>query len=354
MSMSWEAYLSAPRAAEQYAACRRSCQETFDRQRENIRRVFSATSPSAVACLGAGVLNDIPYRDFLTAGAMVYLVDWLPGSVDAGLQLSAIEKGEDGLPHCMYCDPAIHCPDRYCRHYQHPAGRAAGRVCGRFVPGPGEPLHCDSFERGDLPAVHYADVTAGYASDFGRAVSADLGSVRSWKQAFARARTLASRVKRHRQTLSIPNDAVQMATSSMVMSQFEHEPYGYFAQQVAAQIGPPTPSDEVQLQATMESLRTSLLDDQIERHGEEIDRILAPGGRCYCSSELFHWLPETRQWVMVEGVPKAFEMLGRRFAFNLDIIPESEAFSRFEVRGGLSLVGAFVLESRKETYPNNS
>lgn len=347
MSTGWDAYLAAPNAAELYAACRQNCRSAFERQKENIWRVFTATAPRAVACLGAGVLNDIPYRSFLAAGATVHLVDWMPGSVDAGLKLSIIERGEDGLPRCAYCTPAVDYPERYCRCFQHPAKPLAEGVCARFSPGQGEPLHCAAFERGELPAVHYDDVTAGYASDFGRAVSVDLGRVRSWKQAFARARTLAGRARRHHRTLSIPNDAVQLVTSSMVVSQFEHEPYGYFARQAAAQLGPPSDADEAQLRATMESFRTLLLDDQIERHCEEIDRILAPGGRCYLSTEIFHLLPDERRWIGVEGVPKALETLRRRFSFNFDIIPETELFARFEFRGGVSLVGAFVLESKK-------
>lgn len=347
MSISWEAYLTPPQTPELYAACRQSCGAAFDRQRENIRRVFAAASPSAVACLGAGALNDIPYREFLSAGATVHLVDWLPGSVDAGLKLSIIERGEDGRPRCMYCNPAVSCPERYCRHFRHPGGPAPAGVCDRFTPGQHEPLHCVAFERGDLPAAYYADVTAGYASDFGRSVSDDLCQIRSWKQAFARARTLAGRARRYRRTLSIPDNAVQMATSSMVMSQFEHEPYGYFSRQVAARLGPPSPAEEEQLQPVMERFRTSLLDDQIERHCEELDRILAPGGRCYFSSEAFHWHAERGQWLAVEGMPKMLETLGRRFAFNFDLIPEMESFSRFKVDGGESLVGSFVLESKK-------
>ena len=346
MSLSWEAYFNIPRADEQYAACRQNCRETFDQQRKNIERVFAATAPSAVACLGAGLLNDIPYQTFLAAGATVHLVDWLPDSVDNGIKLSIIEAGEDGQPRCSYCDPAISCPERYCRHFVPPREQRAG-VCEHYMPSQEEPRHCVAFERGDLPMVHYADVTAGYASSFGRAVSTNLRRVRSWKQAFEGARTLAGRVRHHRGMLNIAKDSVQMVTSSMVMSQFEHEPYGFFSQHVAAQIGPPSPEDKVQLKATMEGLRTSLLDDQIERHCEEIDRILAPGGRCYLSFEMFHCLAEKKQWIAVEGMPKMLEEIGRRFHFNFDLLGEAESLTRFEVRGGVSLVGSYVLESKK-------
>ncbi|RLS42976.1 MAG: hypothetical protein DWH84_06460 [Planctomycetota bacterium] len=98
----------------------------------------------------------------------------------------------------------------------------------------------------------------------------------------------------------------------------------------------------------MDEFRTSLLDDQIQRLGEEIDRILAPSGRCYLSTEMFHGHPEQRQWITVEGLPKMLEVLGRRFAFNFDLIPEAETLSRCAVRGGSALVCSFVLESKKK------
>ena len=98
----------------------------------------------------------------------------------------------------------------------------------------------------------------------------------------------------------------------------------------------------------MDEFRTSLLDDQIQRLGEEIDRILAPGGRCYLSTEMVHGHPEQRQWITVEGLPKMLEVLGRRFAFNFDLIPEAETLSRCAVRGGSALVCSFVLESKKK------
>ena len=128
-STSWDNLFSGansqvPSAADQYAVC---CRDTFDQQRKNIRRVFAATSPSAVACLDAGLLNDIPYRTFLATGAMVYLADWLPGSVDVGVMLSIIETDADGRPNCMYCNPRIPSVQRDCRHFQHPTGNADGR-----------------------------------------------------------------------------------------------------------------------------------------------------------------------------------------------------------------------------------
>ncbi len=348
MSMSWDAYLNVPSAAEQYSECSRNCRNAFHRQRENIERVFTKTSPRAVACLGAGVLNDIPYGTFIAAGATVHLVDWLPGSVDTGIKLSIITTGEDGQPNCAYCNPAIPCPERYCRHFYDPTGQAVERVCDHYVPSTDLPLHCAAFERFDLPSAHYADVTAGYANDFANAVSMDCDRIGSWNEAFTFACALADRIRHQRQPLDIPDDGVQMVTSSLVVSQFEHEPYGYFAQLVASRIGLPTPAEENGLLPRMEDLRTMLLSDQIERHCEEIDRILAPGGRCYLSSEMFHWLPEKEQWFMVEGTSKLLEVIGRHFNFNFSIVPEMESLSRFEMRNGVSLVCSFVLESRKE------
>ena len=85
--------------------------EAFEEQRTNITPVFEAKSPKVIACLGAGVLNDIPYDLFVRSGARVHLVDWMPSSIEAGIDRSIIDVGENGCPRCAYCDPSVECPE---------------------------------------------------------------------------------------------------------------------------------------------------------------------------------------------------------------------------------------------------
>lgn len=345
MPVTWDEYLKVSNACDAFHECCRRCRPALEQHRRNIQYAVEVTRPKTVACLGAGALNDIPYELMVQSGASIHLVDWVPGSIDAGIDLSIIQTGDDGKPRCIYCNPAIDCAQTYCRHYEQPS-TSTSTVCRNFVPTPGPPLRCAAFEKGDQPSVHYEDVTAGYATEFGREILAELHHVRSWKQAFARALALANRIGRHRTRTTIADSSVQLVTSSMVVSQFDHEPYEYFAQRAADMLGPPTAAEERQLLPAMEALHEVLLRRQVEQHCDEIRRILEPGGYCYMSFEMFHVVPAAAQWFLVEGMPRALEIVGRHFLFNFDIIPQHQPMTRFQTGDTPSLVFSFMLTDR--------
>lgn len=233
------------------------------------------------------------------ADATIHLVDWLPGIVDAGIARSIIARDDDGAPDCVYCHLADERARTYCRHFRKPREPSA-KVCENFVANPDDPPTCTAFERGDCPVCHREDVTEGYASAFAENVVDALRELRSWRQALAQANALAKRIRRHRTSLGIDAASVDLTTSSMVVSQFEHEPCEYFSRRVADMLGPPTQNEERRLGPAMETLRTTLLSNQIEGHCDEIARILAPGGRCLMSFELFHLNRETGRWFLVD------------------------------------------------------
>ncbi len=341
MAINWTDYLGAPGGLSQHSECRQRCRGSYKQQRKNIQRLIEAMNPRVVACLGAGVLNDIPYRELVQSGARIHLVDWVPGSIDVGIQLSILR--DDGVPHCIFCHSSVTCPQKYCSQYR---TSSTGTVCDRFVPSPDKPLRCLAFQKGECPEIYYQDVTSGYANEFGRRVLGELGKVRSWRQAFRRATQLSKRMRSHRSLLPIADSSVHLVTSSMLLSQFEHEPYGYFSYRAAELLGPPKANEEKRILPSMELLRSTLFLGQIERHFQEIDRILAPDGRCYVSFEIFHSLPDSSSWFLVKGVPKVVELLERYFFFNFDIIPEKETVTRFQTENQPSLVCSFVLESK--------
>lgn len=126
MATTWEDYLTRPDAASAHRDCHLRFRRAFASQRDCIRRIFETTRPRVVACLGAGVLNDLPYRTFIESGAVVHLVDWLPGVVESGVAHSIIRHTESGPAQCVYCL----CPEAdaraYCRtteNPEHPPGR---------------------------------------------------------------------------------------------------------------------------------------------------------------------------------------------------------------------------------------
>lgn len=344
----WDAYLAGQGAAQAYRECRSRRAPAFRQQRAFIRRIIERTKPDVVACLGAGVLNDIPYRTLMGSGARLHLVDWLPGAIEAGVALSIIATDEAGGAHCAYCalggDRAREC----CANF-HLSGPPSSAVCDRFVPTAGDPPACDAFEIGSWPQVHVEDVTGGYASAFALGLGPELRGVTTWKQAFARANALARRIgrpARQRQRLSIADASVDLVTSSMLLSQFEHEPYDYFAKQAARLIGPPGAGDERRLNRAMARLRDALVDQQVEEHCLEIRRILAPGGRAFMSFELFHLNPERTDWFLVRETHRSLPALDQHFRFNFDIIGAGESLTRFQSGRAPSVVLALVLEAK--------
>lgn len=347
MSVTWTEYLRVPDAHTATATCRQRCRVAFQHQRANLLRILDALAPARVACLGAGALNDIPYDHLIQSGTTVDLIDWIPGAIEAGIDQSIITRDESGVPRCVYCHPAVESPGRFCENYVQPPSPGEG-VCEHFAARLDEPDRCAAFARGDRPNIVYADITAGFATAFGRDILDALHDCRSWKQAFARAVSLVDHADRERTPLPLPDQCADLVTSSMVVSQFEHEPYDYFSRCALERLGSPSPAEQERLQPTMDALRSTLLRRQLARHCDEIARILAPDGRAYLSFELFHLSPFPDRWFVVEGMPSLLDIFGQRFLFDFDIIPQSETVTRFQVADEPSLVLSLVLAPKPD------
>lgn len=336
----WRDYLArAPR--HRYGDCRRLYGPAFARQKQLIGRLADRLRPEVVACLGAGVLNDIPYAALVRSGAAIHLVDWLPGAVEAGVGLSIMEVGEGGRPQCAYCAIGGEAA-AYCRGYRGGSAPRQG-VCDNFKPAGDRALACAAFDLGERPAIHAGDVTQGFASACGTAMGEALSGAGTWRQALRAAAAAAKRTRRHRHSLAIADGSVDLVTSSMLISQFDAEPYGYFSHQAAARFGLPDESEERRLRGESRRLRSLLLATQIERHCDEIERILAPGGRCFMSFEMFHFDAGSGRWFLVEEMHRALAYLAGRFDFDFDAVPASDNVGRFQGQGAVSLVHSFVL-----------
>ncbi len=346
--VSWGDYLAGRNVVGLSRECRRNYGAAFTKQRNLLHRMVERMQPKVAACLGAGVLNDIPYRPLLRNCATLHLVDWIPEIVETGVAMSIIGTDEAGRPECAYCIIGTDMAKKCCRNF-HCAEPPQGGVCGHFVPEASDQPVCRAFELGDWPLIHVQDATGGYASAFAMGLNEGLRGVSSWKQAFARAIRLAQKAqKTERLGLDIPDSSVDLVTSSMLISQFESEPYDYFAKQVARLLGPPSATAGRYLEPAMKHLRDLLVTHQIEQHCAEIERILAPGGRVFMSFELFHVNPETDAWFLVKETHGALKLLDERFSFNFDIVSEEECMGRFAGREHASVVISLVLEAKRQ------
>lgn len=341
MIVGWQDYLAVPGAEAAYADCRARCGGTFACQRACVSRLLDSIRPRTVACLGAGVLNDIPYQRLVAAGATVHLVDWLPGAPEFGVARSIVERTCDGRYRCAYCRHATADANVFCLSYAD-AGPDS-EVCAAFRPSATEPLTCLAYRKGTLPFVHRQDVSGGYASAFGEGVPQALRGVASWRQALRRATALAKRVKGRQRALDIAERSVDLAISSMLLSQFEHEPYGYFSKQAAALLGPPSAKEASLLQGEMEALRSILLREQVLGHCREVARMLADDGRWFVAVEMFHRDDRARDWYLVREMHETLGMLAERFRFRFDGDPDPAVDPGFRAGTGRSVVQHFVL-----------
>ena len=346
MVTGWKAYLSVSENAAHRCAGDESLRRAYRPLREAIRNVVEAAWPKTVACLGAGVLNDIPYRALVQSDATLHLVDWLPGLIETGITHGIIRADADDRPECIYCRLDDDRARAYCAQFERASPEAD--ICRHFARGPKGAVLCTAFKRGAEPKIHGEDATAGYASAFATALADELPRANSWKQAFGAAIALSRRIGRRRRPLDIADHSIDLVTSSMLLSQFETQPYNYFAEQAATLLGRPRRRDERRLDAAMKTLRTTLLTNQVASHCQEIERILAPGGRCFMAFELFHYDRERECWFLVGQMHQALAIVAERFEFDFDLLPATDLALRFEPPGKSSLVYAFVLKAKGE------
>ena len=340
--ISWEDYISTPAARAQSRRCRALCGGAFEPLRDILARVIGSVAPRSVACLGAGVLNDIPFRHLVRETVELHLVDWLPGVIETGLAQSIVERDAAGRPECAFC--VLGKPDAraFCRGFTRPRGR----VCDSFEEGGGPQPTCKAYERGDWPRVLCQDVTGGYASAFARDAVASARAAGTWRQSLKRASAASKTARRQRTPIDIADGSIDLVTSSMVMSQFYHEPYEYFSHQLAARLGPPGTQDERRLTESFETLRSELASRQIEGHLDEVARIMAHNGRFFAAFELFHRRAPDGGWFLVRPMHEALRLLDQRFDFDFDLIPPGDSTVKLQIGGSPSVVHVVVLRHK--------
>ena len=146
--------------------------------------------------------------------------------------------------------------------------------------------------------------------------------------------------------LDMAAHSFDLITASMLISQFESEPYAYFSRQAAAALGTPSAAEAKRLEGPMDTLRSDLLATQMERVCDEIERLLAPDGRCYVSFEMFHRGDGEPSWFLVDPMVDALGVLGERFRFDFDTVPEATASATFEGAKGRSIIHQYLLQAK--------
>jgi hypothetical protein len=340
----WTQYLDANVNSQACNTSRQQCQSAMARQRELIARIAEQRRPETIACLGSGYLNDIPIQKLFEPGKDVALVDWIDGVSREGVAGSIIST-KDGSYHCLFCDKCI--GSLYCSNFTEEL--IGEGVCSAFIPVEGETVTCGNYEPGLQPNFVAGDVTAGYSSNFAEAVEHKISKCKSPKEAFIKAIKTCDQIAVKRQHIPLQEDSIEFLTSSMVVSQFDVEPYNFFSVLLERTYGrEKIQSLEKTLMPLMEKLRTKLFVDQVKQHVAEMFRLVKKDGtgRIYFSVELFRLNPDGKFYFLVQDMHEVLDIIGRYFWFDFDMLAESDVLHRSQMGDGISVVQNYILAPR--------
>lgn len=344
--LKWENYLNILHGPDDIDRCRQLSAPLFNDQKKLMSHLYSSLKPGRIGCLGSGCLNDIPVNQFIRGGSVVYLIDWIPGISESGFQADLIRQ-EGSNPSCLFCtlerDPRI-----FCTSFQK-ENRSQKPVCDNFIPSPGSTVRCESYRPGNEPCFLSQDITSGRATAFARRIGLLVKTSKTPQQAFRKAMQEAGRCQAVDEKIPVKDHSLDLVTSSMVASQFDHEPYGFFSKLLLQTFDLKVlKKEEESLILMMEELRSEFFQIQIEGHVKELYRLVEKKeGRVYFSVELFHSLPEGEALFLVQEIPKAMEMLGRYFFFDFQWISPDQTLRKIENGNQVSIIMSFLLRPKE-------
>ena len=339
----WSQYLSAPLDPQTVEDRRTQCDTAFRDQQDNLVKCYRTFKPKTIACMGAGRLTDIPVDVFLRGGSQVTLIDWIPQITQLGFQRDLVRR-EGKKYACLVCEIET-CPEQICQGFSK-SQSCRGGVCDNFRLSNDPHCLCAGYQAGPSPRFVTAEVTQGRASQFAQRITAAALTCDTAAQCFQKAIEVCQDCADIREELPLPTGSIDLVTSSMVVSQFEYEPYGFFSKLLARRYGADALLHDITLIPLMETLRTKLFELLMDAHLSEIYRVVNKNhGKVYFSVELFssQSQPEEEQYFLVQGMPQVFEKLRTLFLFDFSVIPLQRAYRRAKMGAQTSIIQSYVL-----------
>lgn len=349
-SVFWDSYLSTGKyigfSEEKFSLY----EKIFSDHKENISSMIHSLSPRSVAVLGSGYLNDIPLDDLVEEGRKIYLVDWVDNVSEVGVSRSIVCKGKGDGYNCLFCKKST--GEEYCLNFTGEFKEEG--VCTGFESVEEPFITCKNYEPAKEPSFIKADITGGVAQSFAEKIERNIASCKTAKNAFLKAIAILEKYKY--MPIPVENDSIDLVTSSMVMSQFDFEPYTYFSKLLQREFGrEDLEKHSSKLVPLMEKMRTRLFMLQVESHVKEMYRIVKKDNkaRVYVSTELFRSYQSDDVFFLVQDMPKALEILGKYFLFYFDNLLESKVLRKTETGEGVSINQCYTL-TPKESVPLNN
>lgn len=345
-SIFWDSYLSSHHTDNKILGARLFlCEKAFADHKDNISKMITALRPNTIAILGAGYLNDIPLDDLIEMNRKVYLVDWIDNVTRTGISKAIIRK-DGGYHSCLLCRKGT--GKEYCKNFT--GEFRAEYVCTGFCPTEEPFLACNSYEPAPETGIIKADITGGVSHSFAVKIEKSIGYCKTAKEAFLRAISIVGEFKY--QPIPIDDNSIELVTSSMVLSQFDVEPYTYFSILLEEHFGREyLRKHEEKLTPLMENLRTKLFTLQVESHVKEMHRIVKKDkkSRVYVSAELFRSYLDENQFFLVQDMPKALEIIGKYFLYEFGDLLEGRVIRKSALGEGTSINQSYILVPKSET-----
>lgn len=344
-SVFWDAYLSTSKDIRLPKAKFRLYEKAFSDHKANISNMINLLSPGSVAVLGSGHLYDIPLNDLVENGRKIYLVDWIENVSKAGVSRMILQKDKCDRYNCLFCKKGT--GHEYCLNFT--GEFIENGVCTGFEPVEEPYITCKNYEPAVEPSFIKADITGGAARSFAGKIEKHITSCKTAKAAFLKAIALTENY--NYTPIPLENDSVELVTSSMVLSQFDFEPYTYFSTLLQKQFGrEELEKHESKLLPLMEKLRTRLFVLQVESHVQEMYRIVKKDNkaRVYVSAELFRSYPDSEMFFLVQDMPKALELIGKYFFFYFGDLLDGKVLRKTETGDGVSINQSYVLIPKSE------
>lgn len=329
-------------------------------QKENIRKLYHNLQPKVVVCMGAGYLNDIPVDDFVAGDTDIYFAEWMRGISEEAFKYDLVKQLFQQTYACIVCKCSGD-PLKYCKSYMKwsqtilKLKEINNNYCANFETAEDAIPLCTNYTPGEFPQFLSVDVTKGKANDFAGRVPKILSRSKKPRHAFRYA-IQKSKNLIGKEPLPLEDHSVDFITSSMLISQFDFEPYTYFIRNLNQNFSHKNIDEDIEALGKMEeSLRNNLFLSQLEGHFKEIVRLLKPDGKAYLSMETLHREQPAAPWFQVETIPKTMELLGKYFYFDMEALPEVRIADRVTMaEKGESILQAYVLVSKKNKQKSDN
>jgi hypothetical protein len=228
-------------------------------------------------------------------------------------------------------------------------------VCANFTPAGKDPVWCGRYRPGPQPRFTTGDITGGRAEFFARRITPWVARSSSPEQALRHASNLVRQAAQVFDPIDIPSHSIDLVTSSMVLSQFDEEPFSFFVHRLRERFGSEMLARRARhLEPPLERVRSDLFAALVEGHAKQLKRLVNGGGQVFLAVEWFRTVEGGDECFLVEKTAQALNILGKSFLFDFGTIPTENSMTWVPLGEGRSIVGNHVMRPFPRNEPDEA